>query len=202
MGKRGNNGKRNICHKRKLIYLHPTKCAGKSIEHALFDFPKMSRSDHTFANQYSKKQIEDYFVFSFVRNPYDRIISWFFDWAVRCEPNKYKNQNISYHIDASFGIQNNFKPFPEIWKQHTYKNQFFYEDKYVLDFCGRYENLEEDWKKLCKKINIDIKLPLINKNKLTRKHYSNYFNTQTKSYFENLFSFDIDYFDYEFKEEN
>ena len=188
-----------ICHKRKLIYLHPTKCAGKSIEHALFNFKKMSRSDHSFASAYTEKQIKDYFVFSFVRNPYDRIIAWFFDYARRGAPGVYNVKDISHHIDASFGIKNNFKPFPDIWKNHSYKKQFFYNDKYILDFCGRFENLENDWQELCKKANIKIKLPLINKYPSEKKHYSQYFNEQTRLYFENLFCFDIEYFNYKFE---
>ena len=78
-----------ISHKHKCIFVHCHKCAGETIELAVLgkadrgiggDHYKGSREKHFSVNRYIKKYGENmwnnYFTFSFVRNPWDRVISW------------------------------------------------------------------------------------------------------------------------------
>ena len=69
--------------------------------------------------------------------------------------------------------------------------------KILVDFIGKFENLETDFKYICKKINInEVKLP--HKNKTIRKNYREYYNENTKNIIADWYKKDIDYFKYKF----
>ena len=80
-----------VCHMRKIIFIHIPKTAGSSIEHLLRDEGRYEldfigvrngRSTHHYMGIELKMILKDlypkYYKFSFVRNPYDRLISEYF----------------------------------------------------------------------------------------------------------------------------
>jgi hypothetical protein len=73
-----------------------------------------------------------------------------------------------------------------------------------VDFIGKYENLEDDFGKICKMIGIPI-LSLSHTNTAEmrtgepRKHYSYYYDDELKDIIAKLYKKDIDYFNYDFK---
>ena len=69
--------------------------------------------------------------------------------------------------------------------------------KILVDFIGKFENLESDYDYICEKLNIkDHKLP--HKNKSKRKNYREYYNDSTKQIIADWYKKDIDYFNYKF----
>ena len=83
-----------ISHEHKCIFIHVPKCAGESIETALMGRPNWESDDPNYASlglpddskigqdkHYTISQWKDhinftnYFKFSFVRNPWDRVYS-------------------------------------------------------------------------------------------------------------------------------
>lgn len=74
-----------IIKNKKLLFIHIPRTGGTSIEHS-FGYPRCkgginSLAQHNTLNQYSEEEnINSYFTFSFVRNPWDRLISWYL-WA-------------------------------------------------------------------------------------------------------------------------
>ena len=62
---------------------------------------------------------------------------------------------------------------------------------YIADFTIRFENLQADFLKVCEKLNMrNMKLPLLNKTK--HKHYSKYYNENTREIVAEIFSKDIE----------
>ena len=64
-----------ILKKEKIIYVHINKTAGSSIEIA-FDNQQPPKQHLAFRHYCEKYDTKKYFTFSFVRNPWDRMVSW------------------------------------------------------------------------------------------------------------------------------
>ena len=185
-------------NKFNFIFIHINKTAGISIQNAL-NSPKQA---HMLAWHVYKKvdpnRWNTCFQFAFVRNPWDRAVS---DYFYRCKGNQHNLK----HSPISF----------EEWINKTYVecDPFFHNRRYnfipqiewltdpsgkiLVDFIGKFENLETDFKYICKKINInEVKLP--HKNKTIRKNYREYYNENTKNIIADWYKKDIDYFKYKF----
>lgn len=75
------------------------------------------------------------------------------------------------------------------------------ENKNILvDFIGKYENLNDDWKIVAKKLNVNNKLPISNRNMTRNRDYTKYYTNESRDIIYNKFKEDIDYFGYKFGE--
>lgn len=133
-----------------------------------------------FLNAYS-----DYFKFSFVRNPWDRVVSWYCFEKKRFTNKKrdLTNVNFSKYI----------KNYENIWA-----HGFQYESVKCCNFIGRFENLQKDFDIICDKIGIPQQ-QLPHKNKTNHKHYTEYYDDETKQIVAERYAKDIEYFGYEFR---
>lgn len=215
-----------ISHKHKFIFIHIPKCAGSSITYALLNnlYFKLPRKEHwkynklsvdiaevfrvatghgnslelnqhsTFetVNEYfvkKKLNINEYFKFSFMRNP----------WARRVSQHEYaKKMESTTNSDWAKEVAN--MPFSEFITKRSDAQLNWVSDKknnIAVDFLGSGENLQQEFDKVCEKIGIPhIELP--HKNKTEHKHYTEYYNKETKQIVESNCAKDIEYFGYEF----
>lgn len=191
-----------ISHKHKFIFIHISKTGGTSIEHALdpnipLDKPNISDTTgntdfidkHWSAKQYNQKYPEQYkkfFTFAFVRNPWDRMLS------------NYKWLKFIGRINRSFDqwIAN------PTWGFRAYSYQKMICDNrgsIIVDYIGKFENLQENFDIVCDKIGIPQK-KLPHKNKTKHKHYAEYYNDETKQIVAEKYVKDIERFGYKFGE--
>ena len=205
-----------ISHRHKCIFIHIPKCGGTSIEDILFK-PLKERTTKDLwmlPNEYqtgglqhlmSSHIIEEvggdifskYFTFSFVRNPWDKMVSQY-NYTIA------KRKDLLDHIgitkSASFEEYINCVSSTEIFVQWDQQYKFLYiNKKCVVDFIGRFENLQEDFNVVCNKIGIPQQ-QLPHKNATKHKHYTEYYDDETRQIVAEKYAKDIEYFGYEFGE--
>lgn len=131
------------------------------------------------------QKIKNYFKFCFIRNPYDYALSWI----------KYEHQKkrINLPENASFKDLLNNAP-PRIWKNQI---EWLLSHDVSMNFVGKFENLQEDFNIVCDKIGIpQQQLPHANKTK--HKHYTEYYDNETREIVAEKYAKDIEYFGYKF----
>lgn len=147
---------------------------------------------NTFLPELTKTEYETFYKFTFVRNTWDRIYSYYLS-IIRDEIVR-KIYNIK--TDCSF------KHFIEHFLDHKNFNQLNYikdiKGNISVDYIGRFENLQNDFDAICKILKIeDTELPkLLVFNKV--KDYTQFYNHETMELVYKLYKDEIDYFDFEF----
>lgn len=152
-----------LSHKYKFVCLNPPKTGSGFRELLLKDYADVSIFTHEReylrhlplrhwtscqASNYIKnlnKDPDDYYWFTFVRNPWERIISWLNMLKILDIENGTED---NYDIE-SFIVSNYENP------KLLFKN-YMYRDGKLLDFIGSIENITEDLSFVLNKLNIDI----------------------------------------------
>lgn len=187
-----------ISRQHKYIFVHCQKCGGESVELALAGRVDVGYGGDPFeggperhfpAKQYISKYGQDmwdeYFTFSFVRNPWDRVISW-----IRYRDIRWKLYGGKLDSDI---IKKEVVGFV----RHSYKSFLFNGDTLLPKFVGKLENFQEDFNIVCDKIGIPQR-ELPHENKTKHKHYTEYYDGETREIVAKQFKEDIEIFGYEF----
>lgn len=99
----------------------------------------------------------NYFKFSFVRNPYDRLASFVQAFYSKSIPSQ---KYTTVHLKNSLL---NPDPSRERWLMPQSKYLFDQSKNCLVDFIGRYENLESDFHHVCKVLKLNaVELSIIN----------------------------------------
>jgi len=243
-----------LSHQDKCVFVHIPKAAGQSVESVFVtragltwetretlllrpnDNPSIGppRLAHLLAHEYvelghmTAEQYQQYFTFSFVRNPWARLVSEY----------NYRRLLGDKHFQCSFKAFL-FKRFPKpesdchVHIKDYYRHimpqwKFLYDEEgnQLVDFIGRFETLQQDFNYVCQQLNIDeISLPhknktapsgikqrsklkfrkLLSKVGFTRfeqhRHYSGYYDDESKAFVADLYQKDIELFGYQFETE-
>lgn len=213
-----------ISHEHKAILIHIPKTGGSSFERLLcgqvFDHPTVSRMpnaqgfQHLDAREmkasFGREIWEEYFTFSFVRNPWDLMVSLYAFLLTEHWPGKYLYYHDVFKTGVREGIQSDgpisFEDFIDrapTFNRYSTAGQLTYlvdrRGKIELDFIGRFENYAEDAEKILKTLGVKEKIG--HDKKSEHNHYSTYYNERTKDKIYKLFRRDIKYFGYEFEKE-
>lgn len=164
-----------ISHDYKCIYVHIPKAAGTSIVRALSANASRSQArdpnpfadignkfepppphlrveDHVKYGLATREQADSYFKFSFVRNPWDRLVSEY----------KYRGY-FRAHTFKEYLFGHLPKPSWSDWYCHIipqYDFLFHSDGTQLVDFIGRFENLEQDFRHVCNCLDLpDLQLP-------------------------------------------
>jgi hypothetical protein len=219
-----------ISHKHKFIFVHIPKCGGTSVELALlknegvnignyskrhlgelseeyrqkyrlgYDYEGIS-VQHRHIDQYKDEKEKKYFTFSFVRNPWDKLVSEYF----------YIRKFLPYSKCNETEFNLKYKTFEEFvrkagmvcaWPRHEDPQINFilnYDRNKLVEFVGKCEDMKRDFDYVCDKIGIPpINLP--HRNKTKHKHYTEYYDDETRQIVAEKYDKDIEYFGYEFGE--
>lgn len=200
-----------LMDKYKSAYIPIPKAASSSLRHFFFesiygrkptyDTDSLIEAFPTVPLASLNKIYPRYFKFTFVRNPYDRVLS--------CYLNRVKKSLIpGFHKFRIFRNDMSFNEFVKAICKISDKesDRHFVSQSYVLtdkkgslipDFIGKFENLEEDFRKICNKIGINNPEKLLHKNKSERNNnYIEYYDEETKRMVYERYKKDFDIFAY------
>ena len=213
-----------ISHKHKFIFFHIPKAAGTSVigafrnaikedvvlndrnrdlmlflkEHWNIKFP-----NHLHASKLklymNEKNFEEYFKFSFVRNPWDKLVSIYFytkqkeSHIVKKNPSVLTafNRNILSSPDFESWIKS--RQFGELQSDYLYDA----DGELLVDFIGKTEQVEEDFKKILQRLKLThIQMEL--KNPSNHKDYQDYYSAESQEIVHEHYLTDIENFNYSF----
>ena len=202
-----------IINEYKTIFIHIPKNAGTSIkEYFGYDLTSKEKFKHSTVNEIKKEYpnlYNSYKKFAIVRNPYDRMISWY----AYLSGFRYNNELAwkLFNDDFKNLYYNNFKDFIEYpnnkkwtnarkkllidakwgdkWRLDLLKPQVHWIDKTVVIL--KYENLQKELNNFFKK---EINLPI--KNKTIRENYLKYYDQKSLNIVYNRYIDDFKKFNY------
>ena len=225
-----------ISDKYKTVFVHIPKTGGQSIEHFFLNLHDLDwnsrdqlllrenklrkygpeRLSHLTAFEYkrygylSSNLYEKYFKFSFVRNPYSRLVS------------EYNYVSSSRHMTFKEFLKIGFSgtdSFSDQYRHMMPQYEFIYgrNKQLLVDFVGKFENLQSDFDRICLILKIrDKVLPHVNsskkannvkdkikkiifKPKTIHEHYTEYYDDELKGLVEKKYFRDLETFDYTFE---
>ena len=211
-----------INHDQKFVFIHVQKNAGISIEHTIkkhFPTTKVWHGRHGRAsdgiNEIGIEKWDQYYSFAFVRNPWDRMVSWYsmiqsakknLPFYKKWTKSPFESELWNYAINNS----NDFESFLEnctdvifdlgCYKSFAFNQMDYLTDEYgniVVDYIGRFEDIDSEILTILHTIGIkDFVFP--QKNKSQHQHYRTYYSAHAQRIVEERFSKDIQAFGYTF----
>jgi Sulfotransferase family len=201
-----------ISFQKGFLFVHIPKTAGNSIQSALRDYsedqlvalrkeqdgierfglrnPKYKIRKHSTLREYrdtlGDEQFRKLYRFACVRNPWDRMVSYYFTPTQSAE---------SWDREKFHGIISNAISVGDYLRlNQNEKNPFA-----NVDYIMRFENLADDFRAVCNQLDISpVTLPQYNRS--TREHYSKYYDDELRKFVRNRFTEEIERFGYTFEE--
>jgi len=164
----------------KFVFIHIPRTGGTSIEQS-FDSERIP-NQHMQVKHIPDK-FPDYFKFAFVRNPWERMVSYYF-------MDRYSNGISFLEFVKLIPIRSKleYRMLPYIINSAG---------KIAVDFLGRYETIQEDFDEVCDKMGV-CRSDLSNYNKTNHGAYTEYYDEESYELVSNMFADDISEFDYKF----
>ena len=224
-----------INHNIKSLFIHVPKCAGTSMErldwnrgnhhNTIYDF--YTKKDGKLENRQDAVDFDfaSYFKWGFVRNPWDRLVSVYEHvlgvWIKRSKiKDKYpfnllikdmwKKKDIfkgrtNYRLKEAWNSENyalNGRQIVHLSPQHLFLE---IDGKIAVDFIGRFENLNSDFKYVCNKLRQPYKLEHVNRSADQyigdiKLDYSEYYTKELRDMAGDIYARDIELFGYKFEE--
>ncbi|UCC52484.1 MAG: sulfotransferase family 2 domain-containing protein, partial [Anaerolineaceae bacterium] len=179
-----------------FIFIHIHKTAGSSILRAL-DIPFGHKTALEKRKELGQRRWSQRFSFTIVRNPWDKVVSQYCH-RIKTNQTDLGVNPIPFRDWVRLVFAENACPYYD--KPKSFMPQWYWvtdrEARVIVDLIGRFENLEQDFQTICRRINRKAVLPHLKKSE--REHYRHYYDDQTREIVTQWFWIDIDEFDYRF----
>jgi hypothetical protein len=152
--------------------------------------------------------LDDLWKFAFVRNPYERFVSGMLGHTIR--------EALPFELLRQLGDENldrvSIKPIKDRFTEFVYNHKDRLRDFVplrpmtdfvcigqtpALDFVGRYENLQEDWRKVCDHVGVKFDLPHQVRGRMYGTDYMDFYIPETKKIVSEFYARDFELFGYQ-----
>ena len=191
-----------IIEKHKTIFVHIPKNAGTSIkiffgmEGSKDIFPVSQHDTIEDIKEKIPNKYKEYKKFTIVRNPYGRMISWFFYLKKKTNPTNFITGEVNkeqlefkQNIDFKQWVKSNFKYF-NIYSRDLLMPQYNWVDESVVIL--KFENLKEELEKFFK-----YKIDIPHNNATNHEKYTNYYDQESLNIVYDKYKKDFEKFNYE-----
>jgi len=194
-----------ISHRHRFIFIHLTKTAGSSIEKVLGGRKKGVEIHY---DRLPEALCRRYYLFTFVRNPWDRVVSHYYYTYLRFQRKLGLEAPYSFayfvrHMDAIYrrviaSGRHDEKEWVHVLPQVDLN---FHPDRFrYLDFIGRFERLQRDFDRVCDDIGIERRI-LPHTRRRPRPHYTTFYDDALCALVADRYRRDIETFGYRFGED-
>jgi sulfotransferase famil protein/sulfotransferase family protein len=199
-----------VSESHKLIFVHIQKTGGVTVDRLLNErIPDLRGlvARHGFASQ-GMDQVDEwneYFKFAFVRNPWDRLVSWY--TMVTSFPRAgnelwhYVHANSSTFEEFIYNCTDEVEIKEGVHYSFAYNQLDYVTDEQgnlLVDFIGRLETFDKDVQEVFRRIGYELET-VPHKNRSGHQHYSTFYTPETEMVVRERFERDIEYFGYEFE---
>jgi len=190
----------------KSVFVHVPKVAGTSVGHLLYG----SRTgDHMTLLDYRtalpKAVFDGAYKFTFVRNPWDRLVSAYYylqdDKRSVFDRQQAAGSILNYSSFEAFVMEfmprGDLNAFIHLKEQHLFLR--LPGRGIGVDFVGRFERLNEDFDLIAKRLGKDVALEHRNASALRKSDYREIYTPQMIDVVAKAYARDISYFGYDFE---
>ena len=202
-----------ISLQKRFLFVHIPKTAGNSIQSVLRAYsedqlvalrkeqdgierfglrnPKYKIKKHSTLSEYydalRHEQFRDLYKFTCVRNPWDRMVSYYF--TPTQNPETWNRKKFRGIISKAVSVPDYLRLADS--EEDSFAN---------VDYIMRFESLADDFRAVCTAIGISPPtLPQYNRS--SRDHYSKYYDDELREFVRNRFAAEIERFNYTFEEQ-
>ena len=201
-----------ISFQKQFLFVHIPKTAGNSIQSVLRDYsedqlvalrkeqdgierfglrnPNYKIRKHSVLKEYREalgdEQFRSFYKFTCVRNPWDRMVSYYF--TPTQNPETWNRKKFHGIISRAVSVADDLRLDES--EEDPFAN---------VDYVMRFENLTEDFRTVCSRL--DISTPTLPRyNRSTRERYSKYYDDELRELVRTRFAREIERFGYKFEE--
>lgn len=182
-----------VCEQPRFIYMKPPRTGGTSILRLtleklpldIFHYKNHPDRFNEWLAGITDADLEDYYIFTFVRNPWDRAVSI---------ASYFRIPFHSFAHDYHKLVAQNENLLQHSLPLHLYANNG---QQLFADFVGRFENLQADFDRLCDLLELP-RSHLPRSSRSAHGPYEGYYDADTKHQIDQLYQVDADSFGYRF----